>query len=306
MANSKALIAVTGATGHIGRVASERLLEKGFRVRAVGRTAAKLESLKAKGAEPFQGSVEDSAAMAKAFEGAAAAFLLIPPHMTTTDLRGYQKKVAETMTKAAAKAGLKHVVVLSSIGGHLPGGTGPIAGLHDLEALASGLDASTIALRPPYFMENHLGAIGLIKGMGAYGSPMGSDYPFPQMATRDIGIFAADALADLDTKGHSVVELFGPRDLSLADSAKVLGAAIGKPDLKCVRFPYEDARKAMVGMGLSDSMAAGYIEMIQAFDQGKIRSTQSRGAANVGKTTLEEFARTTFRAAFEAQVAAAH
>ncbi len=41
------------------------------------------------------------------------------------------------------------------------------------------------------------------------------------------------------------MDLLGPRDVSFAEAAKILGAAIGKPDLQYVQFSYEDAEKAM-------------------------------------------------------------
>ncbi|MEW6324432.1 MAG: hypothetical protein AB1515_03490 [Nitrospirota bacterium] len=35
-----------------------------------------------------------------------------------------------------------------------------------------------------------------------------------------------------------------------------------------VQVPYDDAEKAMLGMGLSGSVAAGFIEMYRAFNDG--------------------------------------
>jgi hypothetical protein len=55
----------------------------------------------------------------------------------------------------------------------------------------------------------------------------------------------------------------------------------------------------MVGGGLSPAMADLYVEMIAAFDSGKIRPAEPRLPENTTPTTLEEFA-PTFAAAFSA------
>jgi len=49
--------AITGATGNIGHIITEKLLAEGHKVRAIARTAEKLRALAAKGAEIFPGSL---------------------------------------------------------------------------------------------------------------------------------------------------------------------------------------------------------------------------------------------------------
>ena len=80
----------------------------------------------------------------------------------------------------------------------------------------------------------------------------------------------------------------------MAESTPILGAAIGKPELKYQQFPYADALKAMVGGGLPEEVAQSYVDMSRAFNEGRIKSTQKRTEQNVGTTTLETFAKTVF------------
>ena len=80
---------VTGATGNTGRVVAETLLAKGKRVRVIGRSAQNLQSLVEKGAEAFVGSVADSSATLRAFQGAQAVYVMIPPSYTAQDFRAY-------------------------------------------------------------------------------------------------------------------------------------------------------------------------------------------------------------------------
>ena len=75
------MIVITGATGNTGRPTAEALLAKGEKIRVLGRDASKLQPFVQKGAEAFVGTVEDAAFLRKAFEGATAVYLLIPPDL---------------------------------------------------------------------------------------------------------------------------------------------------------------------------------------------------------------------------------
>ena len=79
---------VLGASGNTGHVVANNLLARGQKVRAVGRNAAHLQPLAAKGAETFIADVTDANALAKAFHQAEAAYVLIPPNTTSTDPLG--------------------------------------------------------------------------------------------------------------------------------------------------------------------------------------------------------------------------
>lgn len=294
-------IVITGATGNIGKALSEALLAGGARVRVVGRSAGRLERLAAMGAETFVGSVEDEAAMRRAFDGASAVFAMIPPNYATPSPRAYQNAVGDAYAKALSSSRVKHVVSLSSVGAHLSSGNGPIAGLHDLEKRLDGIDGiHTLHLRATFFMENFLWGIGIIKAMGIYGSPMKGDMPTAMIATRDIAAAACDALADRGWSGKSTRELLGPRDITNREATRALGAAIGKPDLAYVEFPYEDAEKALLGMGVHPDWVAKMTEMYRGFNDGRVAPLEARSAANTTPTTIEEFAKTVFAPAYAA------
>jgi uncharacterized protein YbjT (DUF2867 family) len=111
------------------------------------------------------------------------------------------------------------------------------------------------------------------------------------IATRDIADVAATALTSRDWTGFRVRELLGPRDLTHAEATRIIGAAIGKPDLPYVTFPYADYAAAMVQAGLSQNVADLYAEMAKAFNDGIVVSREGRTAANTTPTTFEQFAR---------------
>jgi uncharacterized protein YbjT (DUF2867 family) len=285
-----ATIAVLGASGNIGGRISEQLLAGGNTVRAVGRSAEKLAGLQARGAEVLLGDIADAAFLTQAFSGADGAFTLQPPNPTALDYLARQNEEGDAIAKAAADSRLPHLIALSSVGADLPAGTGPIAGLHRQEERLKRLTAThVLALRPGYFFENLLPVVGLIKHQGINGSAVGGDTVLPMIATRDIADVAAEALASRDWTGFQVRELLGPRDLTHAEATRIIGAAIGKPDLPYVTFPYADYIGAMVQAGLSQNMAELYAEMAKAFNDGIVASREGRTAGNTTPTTFEQF-----------------
>jgi uncharacterized protein YbjT (DUF2867 family) len=285
------MLVITGATGKTGSVTAETLIAMGQKVRVVGRDAGKLKAYTAKGAESAVGDVGDTAFLTRAFTGADAVYAIIPPNFGVPDFRAYQKKTGESIIAAIKGSGVKYVVHLSSQGAHLPSGTGPIAGLHDQEERLNRLEGvNVLHLRPTYFMENLLMNIDLIKKMNIMGSAVRGDVKFAMIAAKDIGAYAAERLAKRDFSGKSVVDLLGQRDLSLDEAAAVIGKKLGKPDLKYVGFPYDDAEKGMVAMGLTPDMSKLYIEMSKALNDGLFAVNIPRTKANTTPTTVEEFA----------------
>ena len=294
------LYVVLGASGHVGGIIAERLLDAKKKVRVAARSADKLKGFAARGGEVVTGSVDDSAFLRRAFQGAGAAFVLLPPNLAP-GIRAWQDRTANAIGDALEGARVPRSVTLSSIGANLSSGNGPIAGLHVLEQrldMIRGL--APLHLRPGYFFENNLGAIGLVKAMGALGGALRADLPMAQIATKDIGEVAARRLLALDWSGRTVQELHGERDLTMAQVATALGKAIGKPELRYVQFPYADAERGLVGAGLPQEMAALYMEMSRGFNDGHVKPSQARSPASTTPTAIERWGSEVFAPAFKA------
>jgi uncharacterized protein YbjT (DUF2867 family) len=281
---------ITGATGNTGSEIARRLLQSGKKVRAIARDKNRLKSLEAQGAEIREGSLDDSKFLANTFEGSTAVYSMIPTDQRAEDLFAYMNRIGESIYKALRQSKVPNVVNLSSIGANLPSGTGPISGLHHQEQRLNQLEANVLHLRPTFFMENFLVDIPTIREMGIMGSPARPDVILPMIATKDIGDVAADRLNHLDFKGKAHLDLLGPRDVGFAEAAKILGAAIGKPDLPYVQFSYEDAEKGMVQAGISPDIAKKYVEMYSAFNENIIKPIP-RKPENITPTTIEQFAK---------------
>ncbi|MGA7089992.1 MAG: NAD(P)H-binding protein [Candidatus Acidiferrales bacterium] len=299
------MIAIVGATGHTGRPAAEALLDKGEKVRVIGRDSAKLASFASRGAEPFAANVEDAAAMTKAFEGAEAVYALIP-QSRSDDVRAYQESVTDSLAAALAAARGPYAVTLSSMGAQFESGTGPIVGLHGMEQKLNKIAGlHVLHLRPTQFMENLLMSIPPLRTMGFLPGASPGDQVQPWIATKDIGAHAALRLAARDFSGSSIQELTGPRDASWKELATLIGNAIGKPRLNYMHVPFIMLEPGLVQMGMPKKTAALMVEMLKAMNAGKLAPQTPRTPQNTTPTTLESFIAEVFVPAYQAKATTA-
>jgi uncharacterized protein YbjT (DUF2867 family) len=297
---------VLGATGHTGSIIANSLLLKGERVRVVGRDAARLERFVRKGAEAFTANVSDAAALSKAFSGARAAYLMLPPSMTSPDYRADQERESDAIAQAVKETGLHYAVHLSSFGADVAEGTGPIAGLHSSEQKLNAIGGlNVLHVRAGYFMENNLLAIGMIQGMGIFGHALLPDLKLPMIATRDIGDYVAERFLRLDFSGKETQELLGQRDLSITEATAILARGIGKPDLRYVQFPYEQVQQVLMQMGVPQKTAGQFIEMYKAVNEGVVAARERRSAENTTPTSFEKFVQDVFAPAYHGKAATA-
>ena len=300
------MLVIIGATGKTGGAAAEKLLARGEKLRVVGRDEKRLERFKQKGAETFVADVTDAGALEKAFSGAKAGYTMIPPNLSAPDVGAFQGRVSDALAAAIKKTAVTHVVALSSIGADKADKVGPVVGLHNfekkLEAI-TGLNA--LFLRAVYFMENLLPQVGLIQSLGMMAGPLRPDLSLPMIATRDIGTAAADSLSKLDFTGKQTRELQGARDVTYLEVARIIGAAIGKPDLAYKQLPAAQLKPAMMQMGMSSSMTDLLLEMSDSLNSGYMKPLEQRSPKNTTPTTIETFVAEVFLPAYRGKAARA-
>ncbi len=297
---------ITGATGNTGSVVANELLAKGQSVRVIGRNENRLRPFTEKGAEPFVADLMDQAALSRAFSGAAAVYAMIPSDPTQQDVPAYQSSIRESIGEALEQAAVKYVVSLSSLGADKSEGTGPVIGLRRLEQRLNGIAGlNVLHLRPGDFMENTLAQVWPIQKLGFSVGSLNPDLKIPMIATHDIGVVAAEALLKLEFSGQQTRELLGQRDLNYSEVARIIGRAIGKPDLEYRRIPDDQFRQSVTQMGMSLNMANLLLEMCDALNSGQMRALEPRSARNTTPTSYEEFVAKEFVPRYQEQPAAA-
>ena len=280
------MFVITGATGHTGSVAAETLLAAGKSVRVVVRDAGKAKALAARGADVVTADLSDEATLTRAFAGADGVFVLSPPDVTLKDFLGERKKLTDGFARVAKAAGVKHVVLLSSVGAQHENGTGMIRSTHAAEQAlrASGLPVTFV--RAAYFVENWAAVLQPAQQDGVLPSFIAASQKIAMVASRDIGKTVAQALLD-GPRGTRVIELAGPVDVAPNDVAAALSKILEKP-VKVAEAPLSAVVPTFTSFGVSQNVAELFRELYEGLANGKVAWQGSDTELVRGTTTLEE------------------
>jgi uncharacterized protein YbjT (DUF2867 family) len=284
---------VTGAAGHVSKPLTEHLLEKGHNVTVVGRNPKNLEGLVSLGAEAAIGDMGDVQFLTETFKEADGLYLMLPPMWDSDDQKKQSVQYAKNFSTAIRATGVKNVVFLSSYGAHRLGDAGAISGCGLAEVVLNELDAvNVLSLRVGYFYSNLLLSLDLVKASGHMGNmfaiPNGT---FTVVDTDDIALAAAEALDTLSFKGHSYVYVIS--DLTGTDEiASLIGKQIGVPDLRWIKFPAADMKRALLSLGFAEGAANDYVEMFATLDTGLLFEDIQNTKPKIAGKSIEDFART--------------
>jgi uncharacterized protein YbjT (DUF2867 family) len=231
------MILVTGATGTVGREVVIQLLAAGEQVRGMTRnpSTAKLDAR----VELVKGDFASPDTLAKAVDGVERVFSLTFGPQTGTHERD--------LAGLAKKAGVRHIVKLSAMGGD--GETkNAIRKWHEQgEEAIKETGISWTVVRPGGFMSNALHWRETVRTQGKVFSNYG-DGKLPSVHPRDI---AAVAVRALTSDGHErkTYHLTGPEALSVGEQVDILSEVLGRR-IEYVPITDEVARKGMEKAGM--------------------------------------------------------
>ena len=125
-------------------------------------------------------------------------------------------------------------------------------------------------------------------GAGVLPSLASPTLSFPMVATKDIAMMAASYLLCDSWRGHHIVGVHGPKDLTqnqvVVELSRVLGQAV-----RYQQVPVEAAKQAMLGFGMPDFAVNIVGEMYQAIVDGRMNPVEPRTPHTTTATTLREF-----------------
>ncbi|MFH6994497.1 NmrA family NAD(P)-binding protein [Flavobacterium sp. FlaQc-48] len=287
-------ITITGSLGNISKPLTQELVQKGHEVTVISSSVEKQAEIEALGALTAIGSVEDVAFLTQVFTGADAVYCMIPranyfdPNL---DLDAFTRKIGNSYAEAIQKSGVKRVVFLSSIGAHLEANSGIIQRYNEIESVLNQLGHVSITfMRPTSFFYNLLAYIPVIKSQGIIAANYGADGLIPWVSPNDI----AAAIAEEITTAHEgkKVRYVGSEELTGDETARILGEAIGKPDLKWVLISDEETLNGLVNVGIQPKIAEGLVEMYAGLYNGLLGEDYYRNRpAEMGKTKLADYAK---------------
>ena len=284
-------IVITGSLGHIGKPLAKKLVENGHTLTVISSSGERKKEIEKLGSEAAIGSLKDSGFLSQTFAAAGAVFCMVPPDYTgEPDIIGYYENIGKNYAEAITNSGVTRVVYLSSFGAHLSEGTGIIVGSYRGEQLLNEIQGIHLThIRPTSFYYNLIGFIGSIKATGNIMANYGED-KIPMVAPKDI----ADAVAEelVKTENTENVRYVGSDERTGAEIAKVLGKAIGKPDMKWQIISDEQMEKGLERAGLPAGMASKLTELYTAIRTGKMDEEYKKHKPELeGKIKLEEFAK---------------
>lgn len=287
-------IIITGSLGNISKPLTTTLIQKGHSVTVITSSNQRQQEIETLGAKAAIGSVEDLSFLTQTFTGADAVYCMIPranyfdPNL---DLDAFTRKIGNTYAEAIKQSGVKRVVFLSSIGAHLQENSGIIQRYNEIEAVLNQLtDVSITFMRPTSFYYNLLAYIPAIKNQGFIAANYGADSVIPWVSPNDIAEAIADELTTpLDGKK---IRYVASEELNGHETARILGEAIGKPDLKWFYISDEEVLNGLISVGMQPKIANGLVEMYAALYNNTLGEDyyQNRPAV-LGKTKLTDYAK---------------
>jgi len=228
MMNNK-MIAVTGATGQQGGAVARKLLEEGWKVRALTRDLDKpaAQELKALGAEIVPGDMDERAQLDAAFQGAYGVFSVQNFWLPGVGFEG-EIRQGKNVAEAAKAAGVQHLVYSSVGAAHRGMGQKHFESKWMIEQHIHSLDIPFTILRPVAFFENFNWERAYILNGTFNGLGLRPEKERQLIGVDDIAAFAALAFADPSEYAGKTIELAGDA-LTESQLADTFTRVIGRP-----------------------------------------------------------------------------
>jgi len=287
-------ITITGSLGNISKPLAQELVQKGHEITVISSNRENQKSIEELGAKAAIGSVEDIAFLAQTFAGSEAVYCMIPRANyfdANLDFDAFTRNIGNSYAEAIAKSGVKKVVFLSSIGAHLEKNSGIIQRYNEIEAVLNTLsDVSITFMRPTSFFYNVLAYIPMIKNIDAIAVNYGADKIIPWVSPLDIASAIAEEITT-PANGRKI-RYVTSEELTGHETAKILGTAIGKPDLKWILTSDGESLNGLIQAGMQPKIATGLIEMYAGLYNGLLAEDYNRNKPAVfGKTKMTDYAK---------------
>ncbi|UDL93092.1 NmrA family NAD(P)-binding protein [Lichenihabitans sp. PAMC28606] len=275
-------VLVTGATGDTGRPTVERMLEKGFRVRALVRKVnERAQRLRDLGADIVLGDLKSLREVRLAMEGVQRAYFCFP-------LEEGLVEAAVIFAQAAKEQSLELIVNMSHKQSR-PAARSKATQNHWLsEQVFDWSGVPSIHLRITFFAEWLLYIAPLIR-YGRYVMPFNKESRFAPIAASDISRIVANVIEKPAPYAGKAIPLHGPVEYSHEELAAEVSRVLGKT------MPYEHVTVStfldLFGLQDAEAMRRHFEAVTIDQQEGLLEGTDSTGTAIIGRPlmTVEQF-----------------
>lgn len=272
------MIAITGATGHLGRLTLQALLQRGIpaeQIVALVRAPAKAADLTEQGVQVRQADYHQPDTLRSALQGVQK--LLLISTSDFNDRVGQHRNVIE----AAREAGVGLLAYTSGL--NMDTSTMLLAADHQAtEGLLRESGLPYVLLRNGWYSENYTNTLAQTLASGAMlGS--GGEGPITLAARQDLAEAAAAVMA---TDGHEnkVYELGGDEALTLSEIATAIGQQSGQT-VVYQDLPLDALTQVYVGAGLPEPMAGLFADSAAAIGRGEWATDSGDLRRLIGRST---------------------
>ena len=268
--------AVTGASGKLGRLVLDAMLERvdASTVVALARDPAKLADYSAKGIDVRQADYDDPASLERALDGVDRVLLI------SGNAVGQRERQHGNVIEAAKKAGVEYIAytsILNAADSKLALAPEHVATEKLLES--SGLNHDV--LRMPWYSENYVGALGpSIENAAIYGAS--GDGKLSTASRADLAAAAAGAL--LRSPGGRTYELAGDHPWTMAEFAAEVSRQSGKP-VEYVNQSEQEYAGTLESAGLPPPVAAMLASTSALAGQGELENNERQLSQLSGQPT---------------------
>lgn len=271
------MIVVTGASGQLGRLVIQSLLNKvpASQIVAAVRQPSRASDLAALGVQVRQADYTQPALLDAAFQGAEKVLLISSSEV------GQRAPQHKNVIDAAKRAGVKLVAYTSL----LHADTTPLALAEEhlaTEAYLKDSGVPFVMLRNGWYTENYLASVPPALQHGAFIGSAGEG----RISSAARADYAEAAAVALTTPGQAgkVYELAGDESYSLAEFAAELSRQSGK-EIPYVNLPQADFKAALVGAGLPEPLADLLADSDVGASKGGLFDDKRQLSALIGRPT---------------------
>jgi NAD(P)H dehydrogenase (quinone) len=267
-------IAITGATGQLGRLVLDSLRKKApvAGLAALVRSPEKAAHL---GVEAHEADYDRPATLDRALSGVRTLLLISGP------VPGQRVAQHRNVIEAAKKAGVERVVYTSV----LHADSSPLDVAPDHRATEAALKASGVPytiLRNSWYTENYTGSIsGALAGGALLGSA--GDARISSATRADYAEAAAVVLTSGSHEGR-IYELAGDEAWTLADLAAEISRQTGR-SIPYRNLPAEEYARVLTGIGLPEGLARAIAGWDVAAAQGALFDDSRQLSRLIGRPT---------------------
>ncbi len=253
--------AVTGASGHLGRLAIEALVARGIapeRIVAIARHTEKITNLSDRNVVVRHGDYDEPDTLVAALSGVNNLLLV------SASEPGNRVAQHQAVIEAAKSSGVNHIVYTSILGA--PTTSNPLAPEHvATEALIAASGIPSTLLRNSWYFENYTAQMGQYKASGAI---VGATKNALLSAATRADYADAAAAALIEAKGGSVYELAGP-SFTLTDLAATIAAATETP-VEYQDMSVNELAAVLEGFGMDAGAAAMFASVDGSIANGEL------------------------------------